>query len=147
MNAFNDHDLLAPAEDNPALGDINMTPLVDVLLVLLVVFIVTLPAFHEAARIRLPSTAGAAMETAQVVRLGVLEDGRLEWNGAPISADALPSRLQAAARQSPQPAVHLFADRTVRYQTIAGLLADAEQAGIGQVAFVTSNQPTGAASK
>ncbi len=118
------------------MAEINTTPLVDVMLVLLVIFIITAPLFHEAVTIDLPKVDSTRLEDKpQVVELAVDEQGLIYWNGEAVHRDALPARLAAAAPNNPE--LHLRADRGTRYEKVADVMAAAQRAGIVKIAFVT----------
>ena len=118
------------------MAEINTTPLVDVMLVLLVIFIITAPLFHQAVPIDLPQVSATKIEDKpEVIQLAVDAEGLLFWNGEAIHRDALDDRLAAAAAR--QPELHLRADRAVRYDKVADVLAAAQQAGVVKIAFVT----------
>ncbi|MGY0195650.1 ExbD/TolR family protein [Leptothrix sp. BB-4] len=123
-------------------ADINMVPLIDVLLVLLVVFIVSAPLLTHSVRLRLPQ-ASSQPQAAEVVAIDVSIDvqGRRHWNGQPVSRDEAVARLHAAGRQQPQPEIRLSADRDVAYRHVAETLADAAAAGLSRIGFVS--QPEG----
>lgn len=120
------------------MAEINMTPLIDVMLVLLVVFMVTLPVLHHAARIALPRAA-SQREDLRVPHVDVAIDasGGVSWDAHPVSETELPARLAAAARATPQPEVRLSADRAARYDGVAKLLSAAQAAGLAKIGFVT----------
>lgn len=126
------------------MAEINTTPLVDVMLVLLVIFIITAPLITHSIRLDLPDArAAGASESAETVSISIPSSGVIHWNNEPLpDMAALGARLRAAAAESPQPAVHLRADRETRYQTIAEVMSAAQQAGIRALGFVTdsSNQ-------
>jgi biopolymer transport protein ExbD len=120
------------------MADINVTPLVDVTLVLLIVFIITAPLLTYAIKLELPdarSTPAGAPPAA--ISLSIDAAGALYWNGAALKADAFDTQLRKAAGQVPQPELHLRADRSARYEVIARTLASAQQAGIRHIGFVT----------
>ncbi len=120
------------------MAEINVTPLVDVMLVLLVIFIITAPLLARALKLDLPQAeAPPAVVQPQTIQLVVDAAGAMRWNGEPIGSDELAARLAKAAAQSPQPEVHLGADRAVRYEHVAAVLAAAQKAGLKQLAFVT----------
>jgi biopolymer transport protein ExbD len=120
------------------MAEINTTPLVDVMLVLLVIFIITAPLLTHAIRLDLPGAqAPVSAETPQTVTVSIDAEGRVFWDDAPVDAAALAERLAAAARRAPQPELHLRADREVRYQRIAEVMAAAQQAGVARIGFVT----------
>jgi biopolymer transport protein ExbD len=120
------------------MAEINVTPLVDVMLVLLVIFIITAPLLARALKLDLPQAeAPAAAQTAQTIQLAIDAGGNLRWNAQPVSAEELDSRLATAARESPQPELHLGADRAVRYEHVAAVLAAAQKAGLMRIGFIT----------
>jgi biopolymer transport protein ExbD len=126
------HDTAAP------IADINMTPLIDVMLVLLVIFILTAPLLTHAIRLDLPKVAAApARDTPDVITLSIDGAGRLFWNDEPVAADALPARFRAAAAEGETPELRLRAERSTRYETIARVMSDAQQAGLARIGFVT----------
>ena len=118
------------------MAEINTTPLVDVMLVLLVIFIITAPLFHQAVAIDLPKVDSSKLEDKPlVIQLTVDEKGLIYWNGEAIHRDALSARLQAAAEA--QPELHLRADRGTRYENVADVMGAAQRAGVVKIAFVT----------
>lgn len=122
------------------MAEINTTPLVDVMLVLLVIFIITAPLFHQAVAIDLPQVAATKIEDKPlVIQLALDADGQLFWNGEAVSREELDQRFAAAA--AGQPELHLRADRGVRYEKVADVMAAAQRANIVKIAFVT--QPPG----
>lgn len=120
------------------MAEINTTPLVDVMLVLLVVFIVTAPLLTNAVRVDLPSAAAAAhQDKPEQIRLTLDAAGQAYWNDAPVAADALPARFAAAAQANPRVELLLRADKSTRYELVAKTLAAAQQAGVTRLGFVT----------
>jgi|ERR1017187_9618616 biopolymer transport protein ExbD len=118
------------------MAEINTTPLVDVMLVLLVIFIITAPLFHQAVAIDLPKVDSSKLEDKpQVIQLAIDEQGQVFWNGEAIPRDALDGRLGDATVG--QPELHLRADRATRYEKVADVMAAAQRAGIVKIAFVT----------
>jgi biopolymer transport protein ExbD len=127
-----------PHDDEMLAANINMTPLIDVMLVLLVVFMVTLPVLHHTAHVVLPRARSAPDDRPTPhVDLALGTNGQMTWNAQPVANAALPVRLARAAAQVPQPEIRLFADRDVRYGRVATLLSEAEAAGLTKVGFVT----------
>ncbi|EXI65833.1 MAG: Biopolymer transport protein ExbD [Candidatus Accumulibacter adjunctus] len=119
-------------------ADINVVPLVDVMLVLLVIFIVTAPLLTHAVKIDLPHASSQVNVTrAERVDLAVREDGALYWNGEPLTPEQFAERCHLAGRQARQPELHLHADRHVHYERVARVLAIAVRAGLQRVAFVS----------
>lgn len=134
---FNDsgrHQALAP------LADINVTPMVDVMLVLLVIFILSAPLLLQAIRLDLPQArASAGAEARASIQLSFDAAGVLYWNQQRIEFSELESRLAAVASQ--QPELELRADKATRYEIIAQVMAAAQAQGLGRIAFVTNGQP------
>ena len=132
-------------DDSPMrpMAEINTTPLVDVMLVLLVIFIITAPLMTHAIRLDLPSAeAPVSAERPETVTVSIDADEALYWNDAPVAdAAALRERLAQAAGRQPQPELHLRADRAVRYQRIAEVMSAAQQAGLARIGFVTDPAP------
>jgi biopolymer transport protein ExbD len=126
-----------PSPSQP-LSDINVTPLVDVMLVLLVIFIVTAPLFTHAVRVNLPEAAAQpSREKPDTVALAIDQEGRVYWNKEALTLEALRARLVEAASQEPQPELHIHADRNTRYQKLAQVMAAAQNAGLQRIGFVT----------
>lgn len=121
------------------MAEINTTPLVDVMLVLLVIFIITAPLITHSIRLDLPDArAAASSESTGTITIAIPASGVIHWNNQPLAdQDALGLKLREAAAAQPQPAVHLRADRDTRYQIIAEVMSAAQQAGIRTLAFVT----------
>lgn len=119
-------------------AEINMVPLIDVMLVLLIIFMVTAPLMTHTLNIDLPKTNGQPQpEPPDAIALAINANQQLFWNAAPVSRQTLQQRLQAIAKQTPQPEVHVRADQTVPYRMIAETLADAAQAGVTRIGFVS----------
>lgn len=120
------------------LAEINMIPLIDVMLVLLIVFIVTAPLLTHAVRIDLPHASSAALpQTVGNIQLGVRENGDLYWNAAPLDSEMLEQRLAEAAGQAIQPELHIYADARTPYETIAKVMAIAARTGLGKIRFAS----------
>jgi biopolymer transport protein ExbD len=120
------------------MNEINMTPLVDVMLVLLIVFMVTIPVIHDAVRIDLPHASSQREDTKPAqVDVAIEADGRVLWNGTPVDEAALRARIAAAAQAQPQPELHLSADRKVVYEKVAQVMAAAQRGGLTRIGFVT----------
>jgi biopolymer transport protein ExbD len=124
------------------MADINMTPLIDVMLVLLVIFIITAPLLTHAIRVDLPKVAAApAPPTARTIALSIDAAGRIYWDGTPVTAAQMRARLADAGRAAPQPEIQLRAARATRYDVIAQVMGAAQQAGIERLGFVTQPPP------
>jgi biopolymer transport protein ExbD len=119
--------------------EINMTPLVDVMLVLLVIFLVTLPVIQHAVKLDLPQSSSQPIDQKPVhVQIGIAADGALTWNETPLTSQELTPRLAAAASQNPQPELQLYADRHVMYEKVADVMSAAQAAGLAKLDFVTA---------
>ena len=124
----------------PPLAEINTTPLVDVMLVLLVIFLITAPVLQQAVVLDLPQASAAPLpDEPRVVRVALNAEGQVFWEDAPLPHDQLAAKLAAAAPG--QPELHLRADRHTPYEAVAGLIACAQQAGLVKIAFVTEPAP------
>jgi len=124
--------------DSVPMAEINMIPLIDVMLVLLVIFIITAPLVTHAVKIELPKASSQPNNTQpENIQLGVKADGEIYWNGERVDRGTLASRMAAAARLDPQPEVHLRADRTTEYQKVAEVMSAAAAAGLVKIGFVT----------
>ncbi|TFY96722.1 ExbD/TolR family protein [Ramlibacter rhizophilus] len=125
-------------DTDEVMNEINMTPLVDVMLVLLIIFIITVPVMKHAVNIELPQASNQReVDRPQVVRVSVDAQGRYFWNADRIDDAALPARLAAEAARDPQPELHIRGDRAVRYERVAQLMAAAQQAGLRRIGFIT----------
>jgi biopolymer transport protein ExbD len=125
-------------------SEINMVPLIDVMLVLLIIFMITAPLMTHAVKIDLPkaSSEPQAAETKHVA-LSINGDGQLFWDEAGVSRDQLNERLAQLAQQSPQPELHVRADQAVPYRYVAEALADAAKAGVTRIGFVSEPDKPG----
>jgi biopolymer transport protein ExbD len=118
--------------------EINTTPLVDVMLVLLIIFIMTIPVMNHAVKIDLPRAASQPDQTkAENINLSIDADGKLFWNEEAIDRNQLNLRIAAAAQKQPQPELHLRAARTVQYEKVAQVMAAAQSGGLAKIGFVT----------
>ncbi|MFN4065345.1 biopolymer transporter ExbD [Azoarcus communis] len=119
-------------------SDINMVPLIDVMLVLLIVFMITAPLLTHSVKIDLPKAASQPNEEKpETITLAMDGEGQLFWNNAPLAAEVLKEKLAGAAAQQPQPELHLRADQNTRYQKIAEVMSAAREAGIEKMGFIT----------
>lgn len=126
---------------NAPMAEINTTPLVDVMLVLLVIFIITAPLFHQAIPIDLPNVSSTKLdEKPEVIQLVIDAQGLVYWNGELVHRDVLDARFAESSVR--QPELHLRADREVRYERVADVMAAAQRNGLVKIAFVTQPQDT-----
>ena len=125
-------------DTDEVMNEINMTPLVDVMLVLLIIFIITVPVMKNSVPIDLPrATAEPENIKPETIRLSVAADGSYFWNDTQISDDQLQPRLAGEGAHEPQPELHIKGDKNVRYERVAKAMAAAQQAGIKKIGFVT----------
>ena len=125
------------------LAEINMIPLIDVMLVLLVIFMITAPLLTHNVKIDLPRAASQpSTEEPDHIALSIDGKGQLFWNNEVIDRTGLRERLAMVAQRQPQPELHLRADKATAYQTIAEVLADSANAGVTRIGFVSDpNEP------
>ena len=124
------------------MAEINVTPLVDVMLVLLVIFIITAPLLSYAIRLDLPNDAAPAADIVPAtVKLSIDAAGQIYWDADALTDDQLRSRLTAAGLQSTPPELHLRADKATRYERLAFVLSIAQQAGLTKIGFITEPAP------
>ena len=123
-------------------AEINVVPLVDVMLVLLVIFIITAPLLTHSVKVDLPKAASSANLTQpDHIEFAVREDGSLFWNGEPVALEQLPARFAAAAARQPQPELHIRADRLAHYEKVAQVMSAAATGGLTRIGFVTDPSP------
>ncbi len=129
-------------EPDEVMNEINMTPLVDVMLVLLIIFIITVPVMKHAVNVDLPRASNQREQVKpETVRLSVQADGAYYWNESKVTDEALPALLRAEAAKNPQPDLHIRGDKAVRYERVAQAMAAAQQAGIKKIGFITEPKP------
>jgi biopolymer transport protein ExbD len=123
------------------MAEINMVPLIDVVLVLLVIFIVTAPLLTNVVKLDLPkATSAADIQKPEKVEFAIDANGGLFWKGERISREEAVAKFAEEGRKRPQPEVYLRADQNVPYRYVAETLADASKGGLSKVAFVS--EPT-----
>ena len=133
FGGFNDNSHQAP------MAEINVTPMVDVMLVLFVIFIITAPLFTHAVKLELPTASSApAPEKPESITLSINAEGKLFWNNATVSLDELGTRFATAAQKKPQPELQLRADKSTRYEVIAQVMSAAQTNGMTKIGFVTN---------
>ena len=132
FGAFNPH------RQQSMMSDINVTPMVDVMLVLLVIFIITAPMFTHALKLELPEAqAAGATPDGEVVTIGIDADGKLYWNKDLVDTAGLDLRLAGAAKLQEPPELQLRADKNTRYEAVAQVMAAAQSKGLTRLGFVT----------
>jgi biopolymer transport protein ExbD len=127
-------------DEGEAMSDINVTPLVDVMLVLLIIFIITIRVIIQQVPVELPKATNLPTQTKpENITIAVDKEGDIYWNTQKVSGtDDLKARLRAIARVEPQPEVHIRGDSNVRYQFVGQVLVATQQIGIRKVAFITT---------
>jgi biopolymer transport protein ExbD len=132
FGGFNENRNTAP------MSEINVTPMVDVMLVLLVIFIITAPLFTHAIKLDLPSAQSTpAQENPETISLSIDGQGKIFWNDAAVDQKDLDARLASVAQKTPQPELQLRADKSTRYEVIAQVMATAQNNGLTKMGFVT----------
>ncbi|WP_334119718.1 ExbD/TolR family protein [Limnobacter sp.] len=135
--SFNSYD------DQQEMSEINMTPLVDVMLVLLIIFIITVPVITHSVKVDLPQASQQPTEVKpDVVTLTVQRDGSLMWNDEELTFKNLELRLQAVAQQEKQPELRIQGDKAVEYEKVVQVMAAAQRAGVEKLGFMTEPQST-----
>ena len=125
-------------EPDEVMNEINMTPLVDVMLVLLIIFIITVPVMKHAVNIDLPqATSEPEVAKPQNILFSVAADGSYYWNENKIDDTALVTMLAIEAAKSPQPDLHIRGDKAVRYERVAQAMSAAREAGVRKIGFIT----------
>ena len=121
-----------------AMSDINVTPMVDVMLVLLVIFMITAPLINHAIKLDLPTAQSAAMpQKAQTITLSVDAKGALYLESESLNFTDLEVRMAALSKRNPQPELQLRADKETRYEVIAQVMAAAQAQGLSKIGFIT----------
>lgn len=129
---------IGAANHTTPMSEINTTPLVDVMLVLLVIFIITAPLLTHAVKIDLPQASSQPLpEKPEVISVAIDGAGKMYWNDVPMVQGELKMKLEQIANQKPQPELHIRADRETRYQILAKVMADAQNAGITKLGFLS----------
>jgi biopolymer transport protein ExbD len=125
--------------DSTPMAEINVTPMVDVMLVLLIIFMITAPLITHKIAIDLPQAAAVRNpDKPDIVTLSIDAQGQLYWNEQAVTADEWKVRVRSAALKDPQPELHLRAEKTTQYQQLAEIMAEAQAAGMVKIGFVTN---------
>jgi biopolymer transport protein ExbD len=125
-------------QQHSAKAEINVVPLVDVMLVLLVIFIITAPLLTHSVKIDLPkASSNPNITKPDHIELAIGEDGSLYWNGELVPKASLPVRFAIEAKKDPQPEVHIKADKLTHYENVAKVMSDAAKTGLVKIGFVT----------
>ena len=125
-------------DNNAPQSEINVVPLVDVMLVLLVIFIITAPLLTHAVKVELPRASSSVNQSKpDKIEFAIDAAGRLYWNGEVIDRAEMVQRFRAAGTRDPSPEIHLRAEKTSTYQAIADVMSEAAKAGLTKIGFVT----------
>ena len=128
-----------PGDDEKAISEINVTPLVDVMLVLLIIFLITIPVITQSVKVELPKAANIPTQTKpENVNIAVDREGNVYWNTMLVpTQDALLDRIKSVAVLDPQPEIHVRGDRLTAYEHIGRVIVLAQRGGIQKVGFIT----------
>ena len=133
---------LVEEDESPLNSTINTTPLVDVMLVMLIIFLITVPVAVGTIEVNLPTERNRVVETKpENIYLSVDKDGNVYWERMRITEDELMRRLRSRASQKPQPEVHIRGDQATQYSNVGRVVEAAQRAGILRVAFITAKPP------
>jgi len=120
------------------MAEINMIPLIDVMLVLLVIFIITAPLLTHAVKVELPQASSTpSPPKPSTINLSIQADGSVFWNTEAVDASTWQAHMGAAAQQTPQPEIHIRADGDLAYKHVVRIMSDAAKVGLTKIGFVT----------
>ncbi len=129
---------LSDKSDEDFNPEINTTPLVDVMLVLLIIFIITIPVINHSVKLDLPRATTQPNDVKpETVNVTIDGSGKLYWNNRETSDSELAEKIALAAKADPQPELHLRAERTTQYEKVAQVMAAAQNGGLSKIGFVT----------
>ena len=136
---------ISSGEDDALTSAINTTPLVDVMLVLLIIFLITIPVVTQTIAMQLPKETNIARQTKpENIEISVNKDGDVFWNAIPVpDNEALFQRLKTIAVLNPQPEVHIRGDLGARYESIGRVVFACQRAAIAKISFITEPPPKG----
>ena len=118
--------------------EINTTPLVDVMLVLLIIFIITIPVINHSVKIDLPRATNQRDEIKpDNINLSIDAQGLMYWNNEAIDAAQMNTRIAEASKKTPQPELHIRAERTTQYEKIVEVMAASQSGGLSKIGFIT----------
>ncbi len=125
-------------DTDEVMNEINMTPLVDVMLVLLIIFIITIPVMKHSINVELPQASHQSQSIKpETIRLSIDAQGAYYWNDGKVQDEALAGLFQTEARKNPQPDLHIQGDKAVRYERVVQAMAAAQRAGLNKIGFIT----------
>ncbi|MDX1974546.1 MAG: biopolymer transporter ExbD [Rickettsiales bacterium] len=131
LSNFDKEDFQAP------MAEINTTPLVDVMLVLLIIFLVTAPMLTQAVKLELPNETATQIQDEKPITLSIDANGQYYWNDTPITMETLSQRFQEAAATNPKQPIHLRADKKTPYEKVSHILAAAQRNSLNNIGFIT----------
>jgi biopolymer transport protein ExbD len=136
---------ISSGEDDALNSTINTTPLVDVMLVLLIIFLITIPVVTQTIAMQLPKETNIARQTKpENIEISVNKDGDVFWNAMPVADnEALFQKLKGIAVLNPQPEVHIRGDQNTRYESIGRVVFACQRAAIAKISFITEPPPKG----
>ena len=135
---------LVEDDESPLNSTINTTPLVDIMLVMLIIFLITVPVAVSLVEVQLPTENNVAVQTRKEnINLSVDTDGNVYWNTVRVNEEELASRLATRAREVPQPEVHIRGDLVTEYFNVGKVVEAAQKAGIMKIGFITKTPPQG----
>jgi biopolymer transport protein ExbD len=132
----------AGSSGGDGMSEINMTPLIDVMLVLLIIFIITIPSQTHAVKIdnpQPPPPNQTPPPPPEVINLGIDFDGTILWNSSPVDRKTLQGYIADEATHDPQPEVHITVDKFAKYEIVAQTLADLQHRGLKKIGFVNND--------
>ena len=129
----------APSDEDRPMSEINTTPLVDVMLVLLILFLITIPVITQSVNVDLPKAANIPTQTKpENINIAVDADGNIYWNTARVpNKEALLERIKQVAVLDPQPEIHVRGDRNTKYEYIGQVIVMVQRGGVQKVGFIT----------
>ncbi|MGC4365901.1 ExbD/TolR family protein [Hydrogenophaga sp. R2] len=129
-------------DSGEVLAEINMIPFIDVMLVLLIIFIITVPVIKHSVNVELPqASVERVQDKPENIRLSVDAQGQYFWNDQRVADEDFAARLAQAAAMEPQPELHIRGDKAVRYERVAQAMAAAQRAGVRKIGFITEPAP------
>lgn len=126
------------SNEGSSYSDINMTPLIDVMLVLLIIFIITIPVMTHAVKIDNPLPSNPPPTPPEVINLQIDFDGMLLWNTTAVDRATMQSYITSEATKTPQPEVHITVDKFAKYEIVAQTLADLQRRGLQKIGFINN---------
>jgi biopolymer transport protein ExbD len=133
---------VGPGDEDEVIANINTTPLVDVMLVLLIIFLITIPVVTHTVPLQLPKERVVPLQTKpNSIEVAVNRDGDIFWNQKKVDNAELLADLKKTSVQTPQPEIHVRGDQNTRFEFIGRVITDCERAGIAKVSFITEPPP------